>query len=222
MGTHKTVYFVRHGESDLNDGSAKTYSGSKSTLTTKGCAQTEMIATRAARLKFDSLIASPWVRASDTAEAISRTTGHTIEYSDLFTESRSPSSFYGREFADGSLRRDMIRWKASIYEGADRVEDGENFDDLKARALQALQFLEAREESSILVVSHGLFLRAFACAIAFGSEYSVREFTKFAGALRTDNTGISIFTYSIMPNHDVDPDVLRWRIRVLNDHAHLG
>jgi broad specificity phosphatase PhoE len=50
-------------------------------------------------------------------------------------------------------------WTQSLSTPGMRVEDGENYDDLLTRADAALALLHDRAESSIVVVTHGYFLR---------------------------------------------------------------
>lgn len=217
----KTVYLVRHGESESNARTNTTYRGLESQLTEKGRAQALAIAERAARIPFDVLISSPWVRARDTAEAISQKTGKPVEYSELFTETRAPLSFIGTELVDVAFRARLRAWNDSLFSDVEKVEEGENFTDLKARAKSALAFLDARNESSILIATHGLFLRAFVLYVLFGEDLTPKLFKQFTGASKTDNTGITILTNDAMPQSEVDESV-RWRLRVFNDHAHLG
>ncbi|MDP2655923.1 MAG: histidine phosphatase family protein, partial [bacterium] len=80
----KTVYFVRHGQSEGNVGTV--FQPLNSPLTEKGREQAEYIAERAASLSFESVVSSPLTRARETAEAIAKRTKKSIEFSDLFVE----------------------------------------------------------------------------------------------------------------------------------------
>ena len=55
----------------------------------------------------------------------------------------------------------------SLYTRSMRVEDGENFEDLIARADRALTFLGERREASLAVVTHGFFLRTLVARAVF-------------------------------------------------------
>src|SRR3989338_8930696 len=69
----KIVYFVRHGQSA--DNVAPVFQSPDSPLNEKGQQQAESIAQRVSKLSFDALIASPFERAKQTAEAIAKATG---------------------------------------------------------------------------------------------------------------------------------------------------
>lgn len=217
----KYVYLVRHGESESNARTQPIYKGKGSALTEQGRAQAERIAERAAKLPFEVLISSSWVRALETAKAISRKTGREIEISDLFTEIRAPLSCIGMSVDDPALRDTLTRWNDSVFRRGPRVEDGENFDDLMQRARDAFTFLDARKEERILIASHGLFLRFLIAYMMLGDDLTPELFRKISGSSKTDNTGITVFTREPMPHHETD-DSERWRLRVFNDHSHLG
>ena len=91
----KTIYFVRHGESEANVGHP-TFLGEKSDLTPKGREQARFIAERCKNLSFDALISSTAERARMTAEYISQVTGKNVEVEKVFTERKLPTSIIGQ------------------------------------------------------------------------------------------------------------------------------
>ena len=219
----KSIYIVRHGESETN---ARLHTfcvpDEEVQLTEKGEQQSRFIAERAVRLKAEALISSPFVRTRDTARLISERTGLSIELESLFGERRTPTALVGMKFGTEESDAFYRAWTSTFFKQGERVDDGENFDDLKSRARAALEYLEKRPESKIIVVSHGFFLRVLLCYIMFGEALTPEEVRGVAGSMRTDNTGITLLTHDVMPFHDIDHDIARWRIRAYNDHAHLG
>lgn len=219
----KTIYFVRHGESEINAGMLKTcIPDNEAKLTEKGKAQSRFIAERAKHLPAEVIIASPFVRTRDTAQYIVEATGLPVEYSELFTERIPPTSLAGREWALPESNAFYREWADTSFQDGARVEDGENFNDVRDRAVKALEYLEARSESSIIVVSHGFFLRMLMAVIIFGKELTPDQLRQLSGATRTTNTGITVLSNEIVHGADIDADLPRWRIVVFNDHAHLG
>ena len=97
-----------------------------------------------------------------------------------------------------------------------RFSDEENFDDLKNRAGAALKHLAEQPEESILVVTHGLFMRIVIAYALFGEKLTGEECVKFLRAFHMENTGITILGYD--EKYPVSP----WWLWVWNDHAHLG
>lgn len=215
----KTVYLVRHGESEENLGGI--LQGEHSPLTEKGNAQAASVAERCTRLGATSLVTSSMVRAQETAAYISSATGLQIEVSAIFTERIFPSSVIGKATDDPAVREKMDRWSSSMYGESDRVEDGEDFAIIKQRALKALAMLESHESDSIILVSHGFFSRVLMAVIVFGDSLTGSELKKLSYALRTKNTGITVLSYSETAERAWE-DSPGWKIRVFNDHAHLG
>ncbi len=211
----KTIYFVRHGQSE--DNAAPIFQSPNSPLNETGRKQTERIAQRVSKLCFDALIASPFQRAKQTAEVIARATGKIPEYSELFVESVTPTDIHGKAYADGKANGLWREWKKSLYTPDLRVADGENFDDLLARADKALAFLQDRPEPSIVVVTHGYFLRTIVARVLLGKLLSGAAFRSIQKAVSMENTGLTVLRYHAA--FEEDP---AWRLWIYNDHAHLS
>jgi broad specificity phosphatase PhoE len=212
----KKVYFVRHGESEGNIGLH--FQGYKSPLTERGREQARIVAERCMNVPIDAIISSSMKRAEETADIISKKTGHTYEINDLFTERRRPTVLLERSQDDPEARELEAAWARSVFEDGPRVLDGENFEDIKVRAEKAFHYLERHAAQNILVVAHGLFLRMMLTRMIFGTEFTSLELRKIVQSFRMQNTGITVFQYG----GDRESSEDRWRLLVWNDHAHLG
>ncbi len=212
---HKLVYLARHGESEAN--AFPRYQPPNSPLTEKGRRQAQLIAKRALQLQFDALISSPYTRARETAETIADITECDIEYSDLFVERMKPTSINGKQHTDPVPRATWQRWEVTLYEPGIRVEDGENFDDLVARADRVLAFLEGHPGRSLLVVTHGFFMRTLISRIVMREALSGSVHKQFQSSLSVQNTGITAIK---LESNSFEP-APRWRVFTFNDHAHL-
>jgi len=212
----KTIYLVRHGESEGNVGPR--YQGDTTPLTENGEKQAQFIAERAKKLAVDALIASPILRAQQTATYISNETGLPIETSDLFVERRRPSI----QVNNLKTNPEVIAAEAEIIKSSGipgyRHSDEENFDDLKLRTGQALAFLANHSSSSLLVVSHGVFLRNIIARAIFGDDLSGKECSAILESFVASNTGLTVLTYDSSRHSPRNP----WSIVSWNDHAHLG
>lgn len=209
----KTVYFIRHGESETNTGGIRR--GDETPLTEKGRKQADVIALRASKLPIDVLISSTMERAKDTAKSIAKKTGKSVEYSKLFVERVWPSWFTGRLRDDpevAAAQKEMIR---NFTDQNFKLADEENFEDMKKRAISALEYLKEREEEHIVVVTHGLFLRVMLATVIYGKDLSAHELDCILGGTVTENTGISIIKEDTKWK-------LGWKLSVFNDHAHLA
>jgi broad specificity phosphatase PhoE len=206
----KVVYFVRHGQSLANISAV--YQPPQSPLSEEGWRQSRCVAKRISRLSCEALISSTFLRATETAKAIAEETGLEPEYSELFVERIKPSSINGAPVGDETARATWRQWEESLYTPSMRVEDGENFGDIVARADKALRFLGERTEDSIAVVTHGFFLRTLVARTLFESMLSETIFRRFQGVAAMENTGVTTLR---------SQGESRWRLWVYNDHAHL-
>ncbi len=213
--TDKTVYFIRHGQTAENVGT--TFQPPEAPLNDMGREQAVKIADRIAKLSFDVLLTSPFLRAKQTAEVISHTSGHPVEVSQLFHERLKPTSINGKPFADPVAHAVWTEWQESLYQTGMRVEDGENFDDLMARADSALEYLLKRPESTLVVVTHGFILMALVSRVLLGKDMTGEDFRQFRHALSMENTGLTVFQYGT----NKESGETKWQLWVYNDHAHL-
>ncbi|HEX8946705.1 MAG TPA: histidine phosphatase family protein [Candidatus Paceibacterota bacterium] len=209
--TEKHVYFVRHGETDSNaDG---VYRGADAALTGTGRAQAEAVADRIAQFGIDALIASPFSRTVDTANAIAAKTGHTIETNELFIETRAPGEFFGRNYDASEDLQQIIETIDSDADPHFRYSDEETFAESHARAGQALEFLATHPADALCVVTHGRFLRALFGVMLFGDRFEKPYLKDMMWRVGITNTGIVHARYT--------PD-RGWKLISWNDHAHLG
>lgn len=211
----KTVYLVRHGES--GDNVAPVFQSTYSPLSENGEKQAELIAERISKLSFDVLIASPLQRTKQTAEAIEKATGKKAEYSELFVERKKPSYIDGKPYMDERANVLWREWEENLYASEGRTEDGENFDDIIARADRALAFLQKRPESSMVVVTHGYFLRTIVARVLLGDILSGESFRRIQKTTSMQNTALTVLQY-----RDAFEEDYAWRVWVHNDHAHLA
>lgn len=210
----KTIYFIRHGQSD--DNVAPVFQSSDSPLSAKGRQQAEAVAKRIASLKFDVLISSPLHRAKETAEIISQETGKKLELSDLFVERIKPDAIIGKPYADADASLLWREWEKSLYTPGMRIDNGENFDDLIKRADEVLDFLKNRIENRIVVVSHSYFLRTVVARVLLGDSLSGENFHNFQKVASIENTALTILKFKDAFEEDVT-----WRLDTYNDYSHL-
>jgi len=213
--TEKIIYFVRHGQSE--DNVKPVFQSPDSPLSENGELQAKSIARRISKLNFQALIASPLKRAKQTAEAIAEVTDREVEYSGLFIERVKPIYINSKPYTDEKADNLWKEWEKSLHTPGMRVEDGENFDDITARADKALDFLRNRTEQSLVVVTHGYFLRTIVARVLLGDLLSDKTFLHIHKTTTTENTGLTVLKYRKEPEGKS-----RWHLWIYNDHAHLG
>jgi broad specificity phosphatase PhoE len=210
----KKIYFVRHGESEENVGLF--IGDSNSLLTENGKNQSEVIARRCENLPIESVVASNFVRAQETAKTISNKINIPIETSDLFSEKRRPSDHVGKLKTDEQVLEDSKTIRENFHDEDFRLQDEETFSELKLRAKEALLFLQNKPEQEILVVTHALFLAVIIAYVIFGEELTSFECKKVIRTLRMENTGMTVLKFD--EKREKNP----WILWIWNDHAHLG
>jgi len=211
----KVVYFVRHGQSA--DNIAPVFQSPDSPLSEEGLKQAERIAQRVSKLSFDTLIASPFCRAKETAEVIAKATQKEPELSELFVERIKPSSINGKPYTDEKAQAIWKKWHETLITPELRVEDGENFSDIVTRADKALTFLSSRPEKSLVVVTHGYFLRTMVGRVLLGDSLTGEAFKNIQMHAEHENTGMTVLRYH--GGFEKEPT---WNLWIYNDHAHLG
>lgn len=211
------IYFVRHGESTSNAG--RIHQGPEAPLSEEGRKQAVFIAERVSKLSIDAIIASPYVRAKETAEIIAQKINKPIEWSELFVERKQPSELVGKSFDDPLKRTIFDLTRAHADDPGWKYSDEESFLDLKARAEAALALLTARKEEHVLVVTHGIFKRLLIGSMIFGEDFNSLQYKMFRSFFYTSNTGITVCDYLVPDEEHPEP---RWKLITWNDHAHLG
>lgn len=210
----KTIYFVRHGEAEVNV--SDFYGDGTSPLTERGRAQAQFVAHRCAKLPIQTIIASTMTRAQQTAAIIAAKTPHTVVHSELFRERRRPSQQLHQRKDDPHVLEVNTLITENFSQPHYRFSDEENFDDLKERAGHALTYLENLTEDHVLVVTHGFFLRTLIAAAIFGKDMNAYECERFVRTFHMENTGLTVLGYD--EKYERSP----WWLWVWNDHAHLG
>jgi len=153
----KQLYFVRHGESELNK--AGKWAGSTDTpLTPKGHEQAKQtgLAARIQGLTLDVIVSSPLQRARHTAQHIARQINYPEEA--IIIEPR----LVERSFGKLENTRDLVaRAKYVANERAiDSYPEVESLEDLHVRAAEVLEYLHSLPYNRILIVGHGASGRA--------------------------------------------------------------
>lgn len=207
----KTVYFVRHGESTHN--AKGLHQDGLVELSEQGFKQAEFVAKRFLHIRVDTIIASPFTRARQTAETISAAVNLPIEFNELFVETLPPSEVIGKSKDDPEVISMHEKFRENMDNPQWRYSDEENFQDRIARAKKAVGYLEGINKNSILVVSHGAFIRYMLATMVLGEELKPSQWHRVIRFFHTTNTGITVCKYDT--EH-------RWKLYHWNDVAHLN
>ena len=212
----KRVYFIRHGESELNIGRIR--QGPEGNLSERGRAQARATGLRFRTIPVNAIIASPYPRAQETAEIIAKEIGKEVITSELFIERRNPSEIVGKWADDVEVRKIVDFIDKSFHQDNVRYSDEENFVDLRDRAKKALDFLEQRPEKNILVVTHSIFMVMLAAYLVSREKLTAEEFVTRGAFNPIGNTGITFATYDV---HKSGSEAHGWNLISWNDEPYV-
>jgi broad specificity phosphatase PhoE len=209
----KKIYFVRHGESEGN--AIRIHQSKDTPLSEIGQSQAKIVALRFAKIETSLIIASPYLRARQTAQAIADRNKLKVETSEFFAERRGPSELVG--ISHNSEQSKQIRKELGEHlldqDGTWIYSDEENAVEFAKRAEAALEFLKQRPEENITVVCHALIIRMIFTKI-LNPHGDLKNLYDIYESFDLNNTGISVATY--------DSEKQRWQMNCINDYSHLG
>jgi broad specificity phosphatase PhoE len=143
----KTIYFVRHGESEANAAGIAAGGGLDVSLTQDGRQQAQKVGEDLKGKKIDLIVSSPMKRAHETAVIIAQTTGYDpakIVTNPFFTE-RHLGDLTGAKNETVKIHYDAGMLPASA----------ETTEALYKRLVLGLEWLKTQSANNIVLVSHG-------------------------------------------------------------------
>lgn len=204
------VYFIRHGQSELN--ATRTHQHPHTPLSPKGREQARAAAECVKHLPIDCIYASDYERAKQTAEIINEVLQKDITFTQLLRERRRPSEIQGQQADDPNILKIQQAIEDHWNDPNWYYSDEENFFDVKARAEEFISVLQSETKENIAVVSHGGITRFIISLLMFGDNLTPQLFNQFYMFMKMTNTGITVCEY----NDEV------WKLLTWNDYAHLG
>ena len=198
------ILLARHGETDWNH-EGRWQGHSAQPLNATGIAQAKALGRRLAGERIDALYTSDLVRATETAAEVVRETGleailtprlREVDVGDLVGLDRAEAS---RRYPDW-----YTRWRAGTD---DSYPGGEQFADLRERALAALDRMAGRHaDGTAVAVCHNGIIRAITLHV-LGLESGERR-----RIAHGPNGSLTV----------VERGRGRWRLVALNDSGHLA
>jgi probable phosphoglycerate mutase len=174
----KTIYFVRHGESQANVDGVHAGSGLDSPLTETGRQQAHLLEQQLKDKRIDLIVTSPLIRASETAAIIAADYHYSGEI--------LPNPLLSERYFGAATGMSYAASTPLIDSG--NVEGLESVQDLAGRARQALEWLRNLPADTIVVVSHGSFGQMLGTIVDGGKPEDFLQFEDL------QNTGIFRFT----------------------------
>src|SRR5258706_7129556 len=205
------VYFVRHGESEGN--LKKVHQGEDVPLSEKGENQAKLVAKLFKKIPVDVIYASPYLRAKQTAEIISKELDLPIEFWESLKELRRPSELEGLEYGDPKATEIKKIIKENQVKADWKYSDDESFNDLITRAKEVEKHIfEHHKDQNVLCISHIQIMVMIVLQIIFQDKLTPEVFWQFYYHCRQKNTGITQLEYT---------EDFGWNLVTWNDTTHL-
>jgi probable phosphoglycerate mutase len=192
------IYLIRHAETASN--AARVMQQPDASLSDRGVEQARRLGERLRRAEIGHVLSSDHARARETAEAVCRATGASLELEPLLEE-RNFGDLRGRPYAD--FRAEGIDPFAEGYV----PPNGESWEAFRARVARAWLRTEERAASTtgdLAVITHGLV-----CAIVVERHASLAP-RVIDNAPPWHNTGVNVI--------EGPP----WRVTLFNCASHLA
>ncbi len=158
----KTLYFVRHGETDYNRMKIVQGRGVDAPLNETGIMQARAFYDHYHHVPFEAVFTSTLIRTHQTVEPFIHKSGRWIVSPDI--DEIGWGTHEGRKGTPAMLQRydEMIReWQRGNLDAS--LPDGESAASLYHRISRFLKELTRRTETNILVCTHGRTLRCLMC-----------------------------------------------------------
>lgn len=199
-----TIYFIRHGETDLNRQGIVQGSGIDSELNAKGRKQARLFYEYYKNVQFDAVITSDLKRTQQTAAPF---------LSEKMPHVKTPLiNEIGWGIHEGQPRADwmtaqyvelMTAWESGNAEA--RLEGGESLQELANRILKFIDMLKTMPYQNVLVCTHG---RTMVCMMTILNGLALHEMKSY----KHQNTCL----YKV---HYLDGEFM---FEIENDTRHLG
>ena len=183
----KTIFILRHGQTDYNKNHIVQGSGVNSHLNDKGRAQASAFFQHYKDYNFDVVLTSKLIRTHQTVEPFIQT-GIPWEQMEEINE-MSWGIHEGKSSNPEMIAeyRNMIeQWKKGNYNVG--IEGGESAAQLYARISKFVDHIKSRQEQNILVCSHGRAMRCIVSTLKGEALYKMETY-------QHSNTGLYRIQY---------------------------
>jgi phosphoserine phosphatase len=199
-----TIYILRHGETDFNVRGIVQGRGVDTSLNERGQNQALAFFERYQSLPFEAVLTSTLQRTHQTVQKFIDLGLPWEQHADI--DEMSWGTHEGQE-SNPTLREEyneMLRqWSEGNYDYS--IGGGESLNELAERSRRFVEHLKTRDESLILVCSHGRAMRSLMAAL---KNVQLREMEQY----HHSNTGLYLVNF----------DGQKFEIELTNDLSHIS
>jgi probable phosphoglycerate mutase len=184
---NKTLYILRHGETELNKKHIVQGSGVDSSLNDTGRQQAQAFFEQYQHLPFETILTSKLVRTHETVAPFLQKGINWEQHADInemgwgVHEGKHNTPEMHQDY-----RHMMSAWQAGDYHA--KLEQGESAHELAHRMGRFIEHLKTRPEKLLLVCSHG---RAMRCMVTLFKNMDLKHMEQF----HHSNTGLYVVHY---------------------------
>ncbi len=163
--TKKTLYIIRHGETDLNKAGIVQGRGMNTDLNNTGRKQGEAFYKAYKNIPFDKIYTSKLKRTHQTVKSFIDSGIHWEQLPGL--DEMAWGDYEGKAVSEetrGRFKKIMQSWKDGDLDV--RFENGESPNEVQVRQKEALEEIMSHpEETTVLICMHGRAMRLFLCLL---------------------------------------------------------
>jgi probable phosphoglycerate mutase len=200
----KTIYIVRHGQTDFNKLGIVQGSGVDSSLNATGWQQARAFYEKYKNENFEAVLTSTLVRTHETMSPFIESGLAWEQFAEINEiswgahEGKKSSPAMKEEFLNL-----LTAWEQGQYEAS--IAGGESAQDMWDRLSSFVEQLKRRPEERLLICSHG---RAMRCLMTVLRDDAISNMKNYHHA----NTGLYLVDYT--------PDIFKFQLQ--NDLSHLA
>lgn len=180
----KTIYFIRHGESEANVKGIYQGQTFDSALTENGRRQAETVARFMAALQAKAIYTSPLKRAYQTAAAIASEMKLPFDTDKRLVEIHH-GTWEGKTIHQFSVRERLLLKQWQVAPAQVRMIGGEAINEVAQRCLE---FIESLPNGPVIVVTHDVLIRV---AVTSVIEHGYNHMWRYT----LDNCGVTTLTF---------------------------
>lgn len=189
----KVFYVIRHGKTLLNEQHTK--QGPSGFLSEDGMREAQSVGESFATLGLQVIYSSPYERAVQTANIISKIVSVPVVSNPLLAERRNPTEVIGKSTTDAEVLKITGLIENSFHDDTYRFSDEENFSDLHTRAKKCMRFLRNQSKHRVCVVTHHAFLQMFIATLLYQDTLDAQGYVKLAFYNYSGNAGVTTCIY---------------------------